>query len=53
MAKTASDIQLLNNEIQPWLEKHELTHDTGWRTADEQYGDKHKEFAYPQPSALV
>ena len=47
MAKTAGEIQLLKNEIRAWLERHELTHDTGWRELDQQYEEKHKDFAYP------
>ena|SRR5260370_4611230 len=35
MAKTAAQIEDLKKQIQTWLEKHELTHDTGWRDLDD------------------
>jgi hypothetical protein len=34
-------------EIQAWMEKNQLTVDTGWRSADEQYGEAHLRFPFP------
>ena len=49
--KTPAQIRALKKELQSWMEKHDLTHDTGWRTPDEQYGEEHKDF--PCPPYLV
>ena len=38
-------------ELQSWMEKNDLTHDTGWRTAEYHYGDELKKF--DEPPCLV
>lgn len=40
-------------EIQSWMEKNELTHDTQWHTAEEYYGDKRLKFAEPHYLVLT
>lgn len=45
MAKTADEIQAFQAEIQAWLEKHDLTHDIFWRTAQEHWGEDREDYA--------
>jgi hypothetical protein len=47
MEKTAEEIQLLKNEIEAWLKKHDLLTDTGWLNVDEHYGEVHRTFPFP------
>lgn len=47
MRKTLEQAQALKGEIQTWMEENELTVDTGWRSADEQYGQEHLSFPFP------
>jgi hypothetical protein len=47
MEKTAGEIQILKNEIEVWLRKHDLMADTGWLDLDEHYGEAQKTFPFP------
>jgi hypothetical protein len=49
--KTAADIQSLKEEIQAWLEQHDLDEGTGWFDIEGHY--KGKEPTFPWPHYLV
>ena len=33
--------RLSKEELDAWMEKHDLTHDTFWRTPEEEYGEEY------------
>ena len=37
--KTPEEVQELQKELQAWMEKNDLTHDTGWRKPKEHVGE--------------
>jgi hypothetical protein len=45
--KTPEQAQELKKEIQAWMTENRLTDDTGWRSADEAYGEQHLSFPFP------
>jgi hypothetical protein len=47
MEKTPAQVRAMKKELQAWMKKHDLTHDTGWRDLQDHYGDKEKGFPYP------
>jgi hypothetical protein len=47
MEKTPAQARALKNEVETWLNRNGLAQDTGWRSADEMYGEKHKNFPFP------
>ncbi|HZZ26889.1 MAG TPA: hypothetical protein VFE46_02685 [Pirellulales bacterium] len=40
-------VEAFKKEVANWMAKNNLTHDTRWATADEEYGNEHFEFPFP------
>jgi hypothetical protein len=53
MEKTRAQIQALKEELDAWMEKHDLTHDTFWRTPEEEYGEECRNFSFPHYLVLL